>query len=488
MHNSSLRNPEDLESDTRESCVHIHYRPEKPKVYPIQLDVRALDDDELCDEAIWENFRELVREYIELGYSAEENRRNRRSKRTERDLEAQKRAIAAIVDSVGARWAHDKLCDTRRNQLRLVFDIDLYLPIHIASAQPVLPRLIYMSIDCPGGNATTWAFNRPLLEAYPYAYDPLQSRFVIGQPPARTEKVVKEEDLQKNSEESSNNRSDLSIAPANGAKNEPHPKQDDGDEIDNTAARAKPGKQGTDKASDRAADEDVSDSSSNVFAWNVSPTASGADGLIFCSLQIPVDVVTEAFEAKTEISGEVVVEVPLLSGLGVKLIPTADATQQELRSRLILAYGAKIDTLLEKRCFTITNHLEFDDVVLDDSRVVDIAAILHEAGFKVGDGPLPEDGNDAGLRSRNRRHLFAAEKTEGPYNLEIVLLAVGRCRNTRRSTMIEGGKTFTTNLNAGDMSLFIAGRMEGSKQRLVVSMYHIYSQLKQRFRHVESTH
>jgi hypothetical protein len=165
----------------------------------------------------------------------------------------------------------------------------------------------------------------------------------------------------------------------------------------------------------------------------------------------------------------------LLSGMDARLY---DATgkprghpQPELESRISTKFSLILDDAFARRTLSLSQQLHFDEVIPSQMRIDDIKTALRGLGFKVQD-PWPESAEDRWL---------LAERAEGPDPLRLYLYIVGQRHKARRDRRIPGGITYRTELDSGELWIYIYGTLPRESQPVVQQMNALHQALHERF-------
>jgi hypothetical protein len=180
---------------------------------------------------------------------------------------------------------------------------------------------------------------------------------------------------------------------------------------------------------------------------------------------------------KDSLDGQVKVAVNrLLSGLDARLY---DATGT-LRGHPRVARRSLVSTKFEltlgdafaRRILSPHQQLHFDEVIPAETRIDDVMMALKNLGFKVKD-PWPDQGPE-------KRWLFA-ERAEGPDKLQLVLYVEGKQHKSRRQRTVPGGMTYRTELDSGELRIYVYGWLAGNSRPVVQEMNALREALRERF-------
>jgi hypothetical protein len=227
-----------------------------------------------------------------------------------------------------------------------------------------------------------------------------------------------------------------------------------------------------------------------VIEWGNIPfesrgKAEGTDLYTYRTPQITllVDQPGELYRQE-QLGGEVQIEIPrLFSALRLARF-SAEGWKKDadIESRTILTTDLTLylEDLFERKMFSPYQHLQFEGVVLDEMRVTDIVTLLEDQGF------APRYRKLEAERSGMQRYLVEGVRPEGPGKLVLWMLVEGTRSRTTRRKQIPGGQTFTTELETGNMVIYMRGQLQRDSARLVGVMNEIQTLLKERFRHVST--
>jgi hypothetical protein len=201
------------------------------------------------------------------------------------------------------------------------------------------------------------------------------------------------------------------------------------------------------------------------------------------SITLLVDQPGELYR-REQLGGEVRIEIPrLFSALRLAYF-SVEGWQKDadIESRTILAIDLTLylEDLFERKMFSPYQHLQFEGVVLDEMRVTDILTLLEDQGF------TPSYRKLVAERSGMQRYLVEGIRQEGPGELVLWMLVEGTRSRTTRRKQIPGGQTFTTELETGNMVIYMRGQLRRDSERLVGVMNEIQKLLKERFLHVST--
>lgn len=166
----------------------------------------------------------------------------------------------------------------------------------------------------------------------------------------------------------------------------------------------------------------------------------------------------------------------LLSGLDARLY---DATGK-LRGQPRVARQSLVSTKFEltlgdafaRRVLSPHQQLHFDEVIPAETRIDDIMMALKNLGFKVQD-PWRDRGPE-------NRWLFA-DRAEGPDTLHLVLYVEGKQHKSRRQRTVPGGMKYRTELDSGELRIYVYGWLAGNSRPVVQAMNALREALRERF-------
>jgi hypothetical protein len=184
------------------------------------------------------------------------------------------------------------------------------------------------------------------------------------------------------------------------------------------------------------------------------------------------------------LDGRVEVEIPnyLLSGVEARLsnavgeLPGGE--QPESGSHVVTDLHLILDDAFAKRTLTPYQHLHFDEVIPGEARISDIVSALEDRGFGVQDYGVREEGR-----------FLRACRSEGPDELELLLLIAGKTYQTERENKLPGGgQTFKSILNSGELEMFILGSLRRDSRELTHEMNALQRNLRERFVRLKAKH
>ena len=125
-----------------------------------------------------------------------------------------------------------------------------------------------------------------------------------------------------------------------------------------------------------------------------------------------------------------------------------------------------------RRILSPHQQLHFDEVIPAETRIDDIMMALKNLGFKVTD-PWPQHGPES-------RWLWA-ERAEGPDTLKLMLYVEGKQHKSRRQRRVPGGITYRTDLDSGELRIYVYGWLGGDSGPVVQQMNALREALRERF-------
>lgn len=137
-----------------------------------------------------------------------------------------------------------------------------------------------------------------------------------------------------------------------------------------------------------------------------------------------------------------------------------------------------LEDCFKRRIFSPYQHLQFEGVVLEEMRMIDIITLLKDQGFT--DSTFQNLNQD----STKELYIVTGTRTEGRTKLNLWMVIEGTRSKTTRRKQLTGGHTYTTEKETGNMTIYMRGELQGDGARLFRVMNNIQSLLKERFRHV----
>jgi hypothetical protein len=182
------------------------------------------------------------------------------------------------------------------------------------------------------------------------------------------------------------------------------------------------------------------------------------------------------------LGGRVEIEVPgrLLSGLQARLHDAtgrrSDRAAPKLSTRLVAEVRLILDEAMTHRHLTPHQLLHFDQVIPDPMRLADIEAALRDCGFRIESTEArPTAGQD------NLNHLVVAKHRRGPDNMELLLFVEGRRYPTQRRSRIQGGLTYTSAFESGELHIHAVGILPPDSEVATHEMNEVQAALRDRF-------
>jgi hypothetical protein len=180
---------------------------------------------------------------------------------------------------------------------------------------------------------------------------------------------------------------------------------------------------------------------------------------------------------QNSLDGQVRVSVDrLLSGMDARLY---DATgmlgghPRVARESLIYTkFRLILGDAFARRTLSPHQQLHFDEVIPAETRIDDIKTALLNLGFSVVD-PRPDHGPE--------KRWLSAERAEGPDTLRFVLYVEGKQHKSRRQRRVPGGMTYRTDLESGELRIYIYGWLPRSSRPVVQEMNALREALRERF-------
>jgi hypothetical protein len=180
---------------------------------------------------------------------------------------------------------------------------------------------------------------------------------------------------------------------------------------------------------------------------------------------------------QVSLDGEVEVAVDrLLSGMDARLYDatgTLAGYPRLARESLITTnFRLILGDAFARRTLSSHQQLHFDEVIPAETRIDDIKMALKNLGFRVTD-PRPEHGPD--------RRWLLAERTEGPDTLGLLLYVEGKQHKSRRQRRVPGGMTYRTDLESGELRIYVYGWLAGNSCPVVHEVNALREALRERF-------
>lgn len=166
----------------------------------------------------------------------------------------------------------------------------------------------------------------------------------------------------------------------------------------------------------------------------------------------------------------------LLSGMDGRLY---DATgrqcrhpRPELKTTITTRFSLILDDAFRRRTLSPHQQMHFDEVIPSEMRIDDIKTALGNLGFTVR-----EQWADRGPSVR----LLTAERKEGPDTLGLELYVQGTMHKARRRRRVPGGVTYRTDLDSGELRIYLYGSQPRESQQVVNQMNELRRALHERF-------
>jgi hypothetical protein len=168
----------------------------------------------------------------------------------------------------------------------------------------------------------------------------------------------------------------------------------------------------------------------------------------------------------------------LLSGTDARLF---DATgrperriQPEVKSVTDCDFTFVLDDAFSRRELTPRQQIHFDEVIPSDMRIDDIKNALVNLGYRVRGGPLPPTATASWWQ-------LSASRSDGPERLTLDLAIEGRRYTARRRRQVPGGMTYQTDLESGEIRIYVQGKSRGDSQAVVHDVNALRRALDERF-------
>ena len=213
--------------------------------------------------------------------------------------------------------------------------------------------------------------------------------------------------------------------------------------------------------------------------------APGADGRSYSTeaMHLLMGYPGELYQ-ESALEGEVEIEIPgqLLSGLDARLFNAlgehTKGPRLAIRTRVVTRFRLVLDEAFSRRRLSPYQHLYFDEVIPDAMRIADVRTALVDRGFRLVDVPVP---------GRNEiTQVLWAERQEGPDIMTLVVFVEGRRHEAERETQVQGGQTYRSTSESGELKVYIRGEMPGNSRRLIQEMNALQTALHERFEHLRA--
>ncbi|MEZ4864807.1 MAG: hypothetical protein R3C14_26075 [Caldilineaceae bacterium] len=183
---------------------------------------------------------------------------------------------------------------------------------------------------------------------------------------------------------------------------------------------------------------------------------------------------------KEHVEGEIEVKIPCaLSGVEINYFNTFGKKQPEVleyQTTLLIKFKLFLKSSFDQKRYIPNQQLEFEGVVLNELRVIDINNVLMDIGFK----------SKAIKIVKNEFYFITGEKGDSPEQIKLWIIVKGKLTQTTRERTIPGEHTFKTILETGHMTLNMYGRIKGNPKSLLESMNLIHNRLKEQFYHIST--
>ncbi len=201
------------------------------------------------------------------------------------------------------------------------------------------------------------------------------------------------------------------------------------------------------------------------------------------TITLLVDQPGELYQ-RDQLNGNVVVQLPRQFSALKLLYFNAQGKKEEMDIQTCTIFNADLalylEDLFDRKMFSPYQHLQFEGVVLDEMRVMDIMTLLEDQGFSSRYESLTAE------RTGMQRYLVEGVRTEGHGKLVLWMVVEGTRSQTTRQKQIQGGHTYTTQLETGNVVIYMRGQLQRDSSRLVNVMNEIQNLLKERFQHIST--
>ena len=185
----------------------------------------------------------------------------------------------------------------------------------------------------------------------------------------------------------------------------------------------------------------------------------------------------ELYKRET-LSGRVEVKVNrLLSGMDARLF---DATGKQcrprrpglkLKSTVTTEFSLPLDDAFARRTLSPYQWLYFDEVIPSGMRIDDIVTALRNRGFKANEPHNADPGNC----------LITAHLAHGPDRLWLDVYVRGEQHKTRRERSVQGGMTYRTAVDSGELRIYVYGSLRADSKPVVQEINALRRALRERF-------
>jgi hypothetical protein len=184
------------------------------------------------------------------------------------------------------------------------------------------------------------------------------------------------------------------------------------------------------------------------------------------------------FYKQDALSGRIEVTVNrLLSGLDARLYNAAGRPYPARRSALKLTsvvtteFSLSLYDAFVRRAMSPYQWLYFDEVIPSALRLDDIAMALRNRGFTV---PKVRNLDPADC-------CITAHRVQGPDLLHLQVYVRGERHKARRERSVDGGMTYRTAVDSGDLRLYVYGSLRGDSKPVVQEINALRRALRERF-------
>ena len=216
-------------------------------------------------------------------------------------------------------------------------------------------------------------------------------------------------------------------------------------------------------------------------AMVLSPDAPAGDMQTYTSgvMELRIPEPGELYQERN-LTGTVEVKMgKLLSGMEARLYSATGSIRRRPILKLDTYISTEFDLILgdafARRALTPYQHFHFDEVIPNEMRISDIKVALGNRGFKVTD-PWPESGTDG--------RWLRAERLVGPDTMRLDLFVEGTLHKATRDSQVPGGVTYRSNLDSGEIRIYICGRLLRDSQPVIHEMNALRRALHERFDHL----
>ena len=167
----------------------------------------------------------------------------------------------------------------------------------------------------------------------------------------------------------------------------------------------------------------------------------------------------------------------LLSGMDARLY---DATGRQcqarrpglkLKSTVTTEFSLPLYDAFAQRTMSPYQWLYFDEVIPTEMRIDDIMMALRNRGFGV---VLPHGTNPESC-------WIMADRVHGPDRLRLALYVKGERYKARRERSIQGGMTYRTSVDSGDLRIYVYGSLRAESKPVVREINALRQALRERF-------